>query len=74
MTPETLESRVARLEQQIQAVVGVRTDSGQPGRDDWMQTVGMFRDDAIVAEMIELSQQMRDEDRRRARDAEGPAA
>ena len=70
MSQETLESRVARLEQQMGLLMARGTDGSQPATDDWKQTVGMFRGDPIVGEMIEASQRMRDEDRRRAREAQ----
>jgi hypothetical protein len=72
---QTLEARVARLEQQMNLLIGGRTDQSQPTADDWKQTVGMFRGDPIVREMIDQSQRMREEDRRRARETReaGPA-
>ena len=42
---------------------------GQPARDAWRNTVGMFRGDPIVGEMIEEAQRIREEDRRLTRDA-----
>lgn len=68
MVEETLEARVARLERQMTLMAGARTDSSEPAAGDWKQTVGMFRGDAIVAEMIEQSRRLRDEDRHRARE------
>lgn len=47
-------------------------DGPQPSPDDWKQTVGMFRGDPIVAEMIEQARQMREEDRRLARETKEP--
>jgi hypothetical protein len=67
-----LEARVARLEQQMSLLIGERTGEGQPAADDWQQTVGMFRGDPIVGEMIEESRRVREEDRRRAREARDP--
>jgi hypothetical protein len=75
MPEETLESRVARLEQQLALIVGGQRDFGQPGPDEWKQTVGMFRGDPVALEMIELAQKTRDEERRLAReqhDADAP--
>ena len=65
MAQETLEARVARLELQMSLIVGGQAD--QPAADDWKQTVGMFQGDPIVHEMIEHAREMREEDRRRAR-------
>ncbi len=75
MVPQTLEARVARLEQQMSLLINRRTDESQPAADDWKQTVGMFRGDRIVEEMIDESRRMREEERRRARETSesGPA-
>jgi hypothetical protein len=72
MVPQTLEARVARLEQQMNRLIGGRTDESRPTNDDWKQTVGMFRGDPIVEEMIEESRRIREEDRRHAREAGEP--
>lgn len=75
MVSQTLEARVARLEQQMNHLIGRKTDDAQPTADDWKQTVGMFRGDPIVDEMIEEARRMREEDRRQARETpeSGPA-
>lgn len=49
-----------------------RTDGPQPAPDDWKQTVGMFRGDPTFAEMIQEARQMREEDRRLARETQEP--
>jgi hypothetical protein len=72
MVPQTLEARVARLEQQVNLLIGGRTDESQPTADDWKQTVGMFRGDPIVEEMVRESRRIREEDRRRAGEAGEP--
>jgi hypothetical protein len=72
MVLQTLEARVARLEQQVKLLIGGRTDESQPTADDWKQTVGMFRGDPIVEEMIQESQRIREEDRSHARETGGP--
>ena len=74
MIQETLEVRVARLEQQMDLLMCGRTDDRQPTADDWKQTVGMFRGDPIVQEMIDESRRMREEDRNRARKTLDPGA
>ncbi len=68
MVPQTLEARVAQLEQQMNLLIGGRTDESQPAADDWKQTVGMFRGDPTVEEMIEESRRIREEDRCLARE------
>jgi hypothetical protein len=68
MVPQTLETRVARLEEQMNLLQGGQTGQSQPTADDWKQSVGMFRGDPIVQEMLDESRRMREEDRRRARE------
>jgi len=65
---DTIESRVARLEEQMSQLIRGRIDEDQPPEDAWEQTVGMFRGDPIVGEMIEEAERIREEDRRRTRD------
>lgn len=72
MVPQTIEERVARLEQQITRLRGGRPDERQPAADDWTQTVGMFRGDPIVEEMIDEARRTREVDRRLARDGGEP--
>jgi hypothetical protein len=72
MVQETLEARVARLEQQMILVMAGRTGDSQPPADDWKQTVGMFRGDPIVQEMIEEARRRREEERSTAREASEP--
>jgi hypothetical protein len=71
---QTLEARVARLEQQMSLLMGEGPGDSQPAADDWKQTVGVFRGDPIVGEMVEESRRTREEERRRAREGteEGP--
>jgi hypothetical protein len=73
MALETLEARVARLEQQMNLLIGRQTDYNQPPRDHWQKTVRMFRGDPIVQEMIEESRPLREEDRRSARQGNEPS-
>ena len=68
MAQDTIESRVARLEEQMSQLIRGRIDEDQPPEDAWEQTVGMFRGDPIVGEMIEEAERIREEDRRRTRD------
>jgi len=67
MVQETLEARIARLEEQMAILMSGRTDKEEPAADDWQQTVGMFRGDPLFQEMIDDSRKTREEDRRRAR-------
>ncbi len=68
MIQEPIETRLTRLEEQVARLISGRADDGTPTDDDWKQTVGMFRGDPVVKEMIDESQRSRDEERRQARD------
>ena len=72
MTVEALEARVARLEQQMSQLMVGKSDAGEPARDAWKQSVGMFRGDPVFKEMLDEAQRMRDEARRAAQEAAGP--
>lgn len=67
MTTETLEQRVARLEAQMRVMVSGRADEGTavPNKD-WRRTVGMFRNDPVMKEIIEAGRRIREEDRQQA--------
>jgi hypothetical protein len=41
---------------------------GQPGRDDWRRTIGMFANDPIADEIIDETLKIREEERRKFRD------
>jgi len=66
VAPQTLEARVARLEQQVSQLMAARADQSQPAADDWKQTVGMFRGDPVFQEMVDDSRRVREEERRDA--------
>ena len=74
MSQGTLESRVARLEEQVSLLMRDRIAEYQPPAGAWEKTVGMFRGDPAFAEMIEEAQRFREEDQRLTRDAMEPAA
>ena len=59
MTP--IEERVARLEK---AVFGARQE---PSRDDWQKSVGMFRGDPIIQEILDDVRKARDREREQSR-------
>ena len=64
--PDTLEERLARVEQLVEGLV---KNSPRPKRTkDWRRTVGMFRGDPIMGEIIEAGRRIREEDRQAARD------
>jgi hypothetical protein len=64
----TIEERVTRLEQLVDQLFQLKPSSAKPGRDDWKKTFGMFSGDAVMKEVIEAGQRIRDEDRLRVED------
>jgi len=71
MSATSLEDRVARLEEQMDRLAEIsRQGPEQPGRDEWLDSVGMFRGDPVFKEMIDESVRTRAEERQRAREAE----
>ena len=62
MKDPTLEERVARLENEIAELRGLRSDT--PAPDAWRRTVGRFDDDPIIGELIEEGRRIREADRR----------
>jgi hypothetical protein len=67
MSHETLEERVAALEQEVARLTRQKQPDDEPGRDDWKSTVGMFANDPIMKEIDEEARKIREEDRRRTR-------
>lgn len=68
MSQIELEARVARLEEQMAALLqGTSGRKLEPGRDDWKSTIGMFDGDPIAKEIIDETLKFREEDRRRTR-------
>lgn len=62
----TLEERLARVEQLLDDLI---RKSERPKREkDWRRTVGMFRGDPIMKEIIEEGRRIREADRQAARD------
>lgn len=66
MSQASIEERVTRLEQLVDRLLQGNASSGQPGRDDWKKTFGMFAGDPVVKEIIEAGQRIREEDRHQA--------
>ncbi len=66
MSTVTLEERVAKLEGFVDELRERRTSAATPGRDDWRGTVGMFADDAVMQEILDEAQWIREADRRQA--------
>ena len=70
MVERTLEERVARLEQRLDELAGGRASKPQTPIKDWRRTVGMFRGDPIMKEVIDGALRLREEERRLAREQE----
>jgi tetrahydromethanopterin S-methyltransferase subunit B len=66
MSQATIEERVTRLEQLVDQLLRAKPPSAQPDRDDWKRTFGMFAGDAVMKEIIEAGQRIREEDRAQA--------
>ncbi|MFO7906870.1 MAG: hypothetical protein ACQESR_03195 [Planctomycetota bacterium] len=67
MSDITLEERVARLEKLFDELASAQRPQREPGRDQWMKTVGMFAGDPVMNEIIEEGRRIRDEDRQQTR-------
>lgn len=61
MTP--IEDRIARLEK---AVFGTHQE---PSRNGWQKSVGMFRGDPVMKEILDDVRKARDQEREQARQA-----
>jgi hypothetical protein len=62
VTPTTLEQRVERLERLVQQMrEGILR--GEPGRDDWQATIGVFSGDPPAQEIIDEALRLRAEER-----------
>lgn len=74
MSEGSLEQRVARLEGLVEGLLHQRRNG--PGPHDWERTVGMFRGDPIMAEIIaegaRLREQEREESRRKEDESSDP--
>ncbi len=64
MSQATIEERVTRLEQLVDQLIQLKSQSPEPGRDDWQKTFGMFAGDPVMKEIIEAGRRIREEDRR----------
>ena len=63
-TLEELEHRVQALEETVACIVGGR---GRATTKDWKSTIGMFKDDPVMAEIQEEARMIREKDREAAR-------
>jgi len=65
MPQSALEERVTRLEQLYDEWLRKRSVAGEPDRDDWLKSVGMFAGDPLMKEILEEGRRIREEDRQR---------
>ena len=70
MAKKTLEERVARLEQRLDELAGGRASKSQKRAKNWRRTVGMFRGDPIMKEIIDGALRLREEERQLAHEQE----
>jgi tetrahydromethanopterin S-methyltransferase subunit B len=64
MSQNTIEERVARLEQLVNRLLNAKAPESQPRQGDWRRTFGMFAGDPIMKEIIDAGNRIREEDRR----------
>jgi hypothetical protein len=67
MSQQTLEDRVAALEEKVAQLTRQMGPGREPGPDDWKSTIGMFANDPIMKEIDEEARKYREENRRRTR-------
>jgi len=67
MSQPTLEERVAALEKEVARLSDQLRPDGEPGRDDWKSTVGMFANDPIMKEILDEARKLRERDREKTR-------
>jgi hypothetical protein len=64
MSEQNLEKRVAALENEVSRLSSRLPADGEPGRDDWKLTIGMFANDPIMKEIEEEGRKIRESDRK----------
>ena len=62
MTPLSLEQRVAALEREVAELKAL---NGQPRKNDWRRTVGMFTDDPFMLEVFAEAMKIREANRKK---------
>ena len=67
MSQVALEERVTRLEKLYDDWLHGQLDRREPGRDDWLKSVGMFGGDPVMKEIIEEGRRVRAQDREQTR-------
>ncbi len=61
----SIEDRVAKLEKAVFGPVS------EPARDEWQSTVGMFRGDPVMKEILDDARDVREREREEARSDKG---
>jgi hypothetical protein len=67
MAQQTLEERVAALEKEVARLSNQFQPNGEPGRDDWKSTIGMFANDPVMKEILDEARKIRERDREKTR-------
>jgi hypothetical protein len=67
MSQQTLEERVAALEKEVARLSNQFRPNGEPGRDDWKSTIGMFANDPVMKEILDEARKIRERDREKTR-------
>lgn len=64
MSDQTIEQRVATLEQEVARLSKLQQVPKRPPDKDWRSTLGMFAGDPIMKEIIEEGRKIRERDRK----------
>ena len=62
MTTAQLEERIAILERRMDELTQTQS-RGEPGRDDWLKSVGMFEGNPILKEVMDEALRLREQAR-----------
>ncbi|HEY2414876.1 MAG TPA: hypothetical protein VGI40_21705 [Pirellulaceae bacterium] len=66
MSRQTVEERLSALESHVAKLEAVVRGAKRPGKD-WRKTIGAFTDDPGMQQILKDAMQLRDEDRKKAR-------
>ena len=64
---QSLEKRVAALEQQVAELKAALANGNGPREKDWRRTIGMFTGDKVMREIFDEAMKIREKDREKAR-------
>jgi hypothetical protein len=73
MDPATVEDRLTQLEKRVDELVrqGSTIHQSQTARKDWRRTVGMFKGDPIMRQIIDEALRTREDERRGVNEQNG---